>query len=285
LALACTIALCGCERKVSAGPRPELGKVAEFRKTLSAKTAGDAASGDAAAAAVKAEGWATLTAAVKFVGAAPAAKKISGITPECSAHDLREETVVVGPDGGLANVLLYLTKDPPAVHPDYEATAKTEVELDNTQCRFEPHTLVLRTTQTLLVKNSDDFGHNTKLELEKNPTENFNLPRKAAQPVQLKLEESTPRKYGCSIHPWMGGWLLVRNDPYAAKSDDKGALTLANLPAGVEMEFQLWHEKVQGLKAAKIGGVKIDGKGRFKLKLEAGKDVNLDIQVPAEALR
>ena len=54
------------------------------------------------------------------------------------------------------------------VAPDTRRSAKDDVVLDNKGCRFEPHVVVLRTTQTLVIKNSDPVGHNTKADAIKN---------------------------------------------------------------------------------------------------------------------
>ena len=86
----------------------------------------------------------------------------------------------------------------------------------------------------------------------------------------------------------MGAWLVVRSDPYAGASDENGEILLKQVPAGKELEFQLWQEKSGFLKNAEIkgvDGVKVDGKGRFKLKLEDGKPLELTINVPADALK
>jgi hypothetical protein len=85
----------------------------------------------------------------------------------------------------------------------------------------------------------------------------------------------------------MGAWLVVRQDPYAAASDKSGAFALKNLPAGRELEFQLWQEKAGFLKGVEVSGapIKVDAKGRFKVKLEPEKDLALVISVPADAIK
>lgn len=286
-ALLLLLPLAGCAKPVDAGPAPDAAKVAAIRKTLKAKASEDEKSSSESAAAAQSDGWATLKATVKLVGSAPPRKALGGITAECAAHQekLVDESIVAGPGGELQAVALYLTRKAPAIHEQYHESATAKVVLDNKDCRFEPHVLAIRTTQTLVVKNSDSFGHNTKLEARRGTPVSPLLGGHTAQELKLTAQEQAPIQFGCNIHPWMGGWMLVRDDPYAAVSNAQGEITLAQLPTGVELEFQLWHEKPQGLKGAQIDGVKIDGKGRFKLKLENGKDLNLDIQVPIEALK
>ena len=68
--------------------------------------------------------------------------------------------------GSFANVVvyLYLRGKTAPVHESYSETADAKVTLDNDKCRFEPHVCLLRTSQTLVVGNKDDVGHNTKID-------------------------------------------------------------------------------------------------------------------------
>jgi hypothetical protein len=152
--------------------------------------------------------------------------------------------------------------------------------LDNKNCRFDPHTLVLRTGQTLKVTNSDMFGHNTNLtpRSPSNVPSNVLLPAGAEADAKYKGEETLPFKVGCNIHPWMGGWILVREDPYAVTSGKDGSFAIKNLPAGKELEFQFWHES-GFVKDVQMKGVKADNKGRFKLTVKPGTNDLGDIKV------
>ena len=199
----------------------------------------------------------------------------------CGKHPLFDEGLVVDSTGGVANVVVMLKTKNPAVNPEYESSAKNEVVLDNKNCRFEPHVEVLRTTQSLLLKNSDPIGHNSNV----SPLTNAGInPVLAAggDPVKhtFAQEEGVPVKVGCNIHPWMGAWLVVRKDPYAAVSGPDGKFTIKDLPAGKELEFALWQERAGYLKNAAYKGGKADGKGRFKVKLKPGETLDLgDIKV------
>ena len=66
--------------------------------------------------------------------------------------------------------------------------------------------------------------------------------------------------------------VLVRHNPYAAVTDDDGNFTIKDLPAGKELEFQLWQEKSGYLKEAKNKDVKVDKKGRFKMNVKPGEN-------------
>jgi hypothetical protein len=86
-------------------------------------------------------------------------------------------------------------------------------------------------------------------------------------------------KVGCNIHPWMGAWLVVRSDPYAAVTDADGKFTIKDLPVGKELEFGLWQENSGYLKNAAYKGGKANAQGRFKIKLKAGDNDLGDIKV------
>ncbi len=93
------------------------------------------------------------------------------------------------------------------------------------------------------------------------------------------MAESLPLKVGCNIHPWESGWVVVRETPYSAVSSAGGYFTIKDLPAGQELEFQLWQESAGYLKHAKIDGVTVDAKGRFKITLKPGQNSLGDIKV------
>lgn len=236
------------------------------------------------AAGTGAADWGTLTGRFVYDGKAPAPTKIN-VTKDlevCGKHNLVDEDVVVGADGGLANAVVMLRtklKDD-EINPEYKSTADAVVVLDNKNCRFEPHVGVVRTSQTLELKNSDPIGHNSKVDPIVNPGIN---PILAAfgEPIKHKFsaEEGLPVKVGCNIHPWMGGWLVVRKDPYAAVSDATGKFTIKDLPAGKELEFRLWQEKSGYLKGVAFKGGKADTKGTFKLKIKPGENDLGDIKV------
>lgn len=230
--------------------------------------------------------WGSITGRFIFDGKAPAAPKINvdKDAEVCGKHNLVDEGLIVSPEGELKDAVVYLYTKNPAVHPDYAATAEAEVSLDNKNCRFEPHVAVLRTTQSLVLKNSDPVGHNSKVDAINNLAINVLIPSNGAAPTKFPMQESLPMKVGCNIHPWMGAWVVVKDHPYAAVSNDKGKFEIKNLPAGTELEFVLWQEKSGYLKNAKFTGksgiAAADMKGRFKIKLKPGETVDLgDIKV------
>ena len=79
--------------------------------------------------------------------------------------------VVNRENGGIANVLVFLLPKAGSrlsVHPSYASTAKSKVDLVMKDGRFVPHILLLRTTQTMVQRSSDQVGHSAKIDLFRN---------------------------------------------------------------------------------------------------------------------
>ena len=193
--------------------------------------------------------WGHLQGRFVYEGEPPARKPLT-ITADkefCGKHDIREEQLVVNPaNRGVANVFVWLFlargETPPAVHESYAATAKAEVLLDASGCRFEPHGCLLRTTQTLLIRNRNPIGDSAKIDTLANPPLNILLPIKSESRQQYPTPERLPVRVSCSLHPWESGWLLIKEHPYMAVSQADGKFAIRNIPCG-RWTFQFWHEQ------------------------------------------
>ena len=103
-------------------------------------------------------------------------------------------------------------------------------------------------------------------------------------------EEALPVAVGCSIHPWMVAYFLPRENGYYAVSGPDGSFEIVNVPAGEELEIQVWHESGTGTRGALVLNtseakqLKWSKKGRFKLRLSEDEVKEMEISVPASAL-
>jgi plastocyanin len=236
-------------------------------------------------------GWGHLTGRILVDGDVPEQAKLNVDKDRefCLAqgHEIFDETVVIGPEKGLrdAFVMLYLARGdaPPAVHASYDELKKSPVLLDNKQCRFEPHAAFVRTGQVLKMTNSDSIGHNihTLTNDEKNKT----VPTGGAVEVKYELADRIPADVECNIHPFMKGLLLVRDDPYAAITDERGEFSIQNIPAGTH-KFQFWHKQTGYLsQLTRDGKTFLDRRGEFSLEIKDGETTDLgDLILAAEAL-
>ena len=218
-----------------------------------------------------ADDWGTIKGKFKFGGTAPAAAELKADkdVEVCGKHKLQNEELVVGADGGVANVVVFVRDKDVKIHPDL-AGKKDAVEMDNKNCRFEPHVAFVEVNQPLKLKNSDTVGHNSNVATIKNPPSNSLIAAGGDSTVVFKSEEAIPAQVTCNIHPWMKGWVLVRPNPYAAVSAADGSFEIKNVPAG-EVELQLWHEKAGYIGEIKVGGkAEKIAKGRKKMKVASG---------------
>ena len=233
---------------------------------------------------VNATEWGSIKGKFVYDGTVPTPKKLTlTMNAEvCKQHHPVDETLLVDASGGLANVIVFIRVKRGVkleVHPNYEATANDKIELDNKFCRFAPHVEMIRTSQTLVLKNSDPVSHNAKMDFFANPKYNLMIPSENSREIKLGEAEQRPASVGCSVHPWMSGYLIVRDDPYAAVSAADGTFEIKDIPAG-EHEFVFWQEKAGNLRNLSFEGGTTSRRGRVKLTIPAGGELDLgDIKV------
>ena len=183
---------------------------------------------------VSAAGEGKITGTIKLDGAAPHQKPIDmSKEPTCAqqhaAKPITTETVVAGANGGLANVVLYLSE---GLSPAAASAAATQpVEINQKGCQYVPHVVALDQNQEMKVVNSDQTSHNIHPQPTNNHEWNKSQPPGTA-PFVVKWEaEEMAIPVKCNIHPWMHGYIAVVKGPYAV-SDDKGDFTINNVPPG-----------------------------------------------------
>ncbi len=121
------------------------------------------------------------------------------------------------------------------------------VLLDQTGCRYVPHVLGLMAGQPLLLRNSDDLGHNVHGVPFANPE--WNTAQKPGQQDERKLaNREVMVKVMCNIHPWMSAWVGVLDHPYFAVTDAAGRFDIKGLPPG-KYTLEAWHEKYKSVTA------------------------------------
>jgi hypothetical protein len=179
---------------------------------------------------------------VSFDGAAPAPRPVdmSGERACAEKHDGQpmDRPVVVGDDGGLKNVYVYVREGlPEGAWP----AADREVELDQDGCLYVPRVLALQAGQTLVIRNSDGLLHNVNAR----PTNQrgFNI----SQPTNMTTNRSFSQPevmipVRCDVHGWMAAYIGVQNHPYAIVTQEDGTYRIENLPPG-EYVIEAWHEE------------------------------------------
>ncbi len=173
--------------------------------------------------------------------------KDSGIKDKevCAAEDHYAEDLLIDNESrGLANVFVYLAKKPKSIHPDLVEPATEALSVTYKGCQLVPHCVICRTDQRLEIGSDDGVAHNPSTRPFRNSPLGSLLAAnsKFLLSVQYKRAESLPFAAGCDYHPWIKGYWLIVDHPYAALTDKDGKFQIDQLPVG-EHTLKIWHER------------------------------------------
>ncbi len=212
--------------------------------------------------------WGTLKGKFVYNGTAPVPQKLDTSKEKlCGEHGLTDESLVVGADGGIKNVVIFVRTKGVKVNPEL-AKAPADVTIDNKNCRFEPHVLPIQLTQKLIVKNSDTFSHNSNITELGGAGTNPLINGGAEATYKYARAQTVGQAVSCNIHPWMKAYVIPRDNPYTAVSAADGTFEIKDLPVG-KLEFQVWQEK------SGYVDTKDWPKGRFTYDVKAGDSNDL----------
>jgi hypothetical protein len=213
--------------------------------------------------------WGHLRGRFSYDGEPPARKQIKITKDEgLRKEPLFDESLVVGEDHGLANVVVYVTSKDVPVHPDYAATAENDVQLEARELRLEPHIQLIRLSQTLRLQNFDRCSHDIQITPMGDRFVSQVLGVERLE-FQFREEQRGPISVTSLIHPWMKSFILPRKNPYMAVTTQDGMFEIRNLPVR-ELEFAVWHERRGSLQAKP----EWSNRGKVKFTIQPG-DNNL----------
>ena len=178
-----------------------------------------------------------------FEGQAPVADKIKlDADAKCKlAHPdgLQSDKVVVNSNSTLKNVFVFVKEG--LGRKVFEAP-KEAVVFNQEGCQYHPKVFGIQVNQPLEIINSDDTLHNVHALPASSPGFNLGMPIKG---MKLKKTFTKPElmvKIKCEVHPWMGAYAGVVDNPYYGVTNDDGIAAIKDLPPG-EYVFEAWHEK------------------------------------------
>jgi hypothetical protein len=210
--------------------------------------------------------WGDLVGRFIYDGTPPMRKKlkVDKDVECCGKFDIRDESLMVSEDGGLANVFVYLRTKRVDVCPDLQRSVKDKVVLDNRDCIFKPHCMTIwYTEQEYEIINSDPVGQNVAFSPVFDTPVNVVLTVGGKVTHRFGRSQTNPVKVACNYHSWESAYVLPRDNPYAAVSGPDGTFRIAKLPVG-ELEFQVWHERVGYLVTPSWP------RGRFEMQIRPG---------------
>jgi uncharacterized lipoprotein NlpE involved in copper resistance len=278
--------LVGCNRREDLGPVANISASERIREALASGSEGGAEN----AVVATGTGWGTLKGKFLYEGEPPQMQpyNVNKDMEACTVNGqapLQESLLVDSATKGIANIAVFV-RSASRVHESAQGGEGEEL-FDQKVCVFLTHVFPLRLGTTILIKNSDPVGHNTNIE-GKNSF-NQTIPANASIAFKPQKEEAVPVSVRCSIHPWMLAYFLPRENGYVAVTTEDGSFEIPNLPAGEELEFQVWHESAAGpgkslvLTTPEAKELKWSNKGRFKVKLVEDEVREVNLTVPAAA--
>lgn len=201
--------------------------------------------------------------------------------------------------GGVRDAVVYLDGIPAGKalpERDIDFMTGRKAKLDQVNCRYVPHMMVVRRGSTLAISSSDNVLHNVHALMGINDLFNLAFPLKG----QVKDDPSQTnigRRPGiislkCDAgHFWMNGTIFAVDHPYYRVTDNEGRFELTDVPPG-EYTLKIWHEnwehRLLKSPAGQVAGVFFRGPVGLeqKVKVEAGKTTDLKFDLSkAESLR
>ncbi len=175
------------------------------------------------------------------------------------------QALVVGPERGVKNAVVYLEGVERGKKP-------AEFELDNAKCLFVPHVAAVMAGAKVRIKNADPILHNTHGFHDKVTVFNVALPNKdQVIDITQRIKKVGVIDVQCDAHTHMRAWILVRDNPYFAVSDEGGRFRIGEIPPG-RYRVVAWHE------GWLVAGRDKDG----RVVYDAPRVLSQDVTVPAK---
>ena len=260
--------LCGGDARASTEPDSSTDAAREGARISKLRSALGTTAGEG-----KAQVWGSLSGRFVYAGSAPEgaySKTEANAGDLLGTHETPDESLVIDrTTNGIKNIVVYARKVS-RVHESYAQAADHSVVLAQERRRYTPHVVALQVGQTLKIRNHDPIVHIGVIEPFFNSGTNVLLQPGSEADRRFAFREPLPVPVSCGSHPWMKAYVLPLKHPYVAASDDYGSFHIADLPAGEEIEFQVWHEKARGRSGVLTAKTEWTD-GRFRVTIPSGK--------------
>ena len=205
----------------------------------------------------------SIAGSIHLSGQRPSRKAIDmSEDPACvEAHHGKavDESLVVGPSGGVANAFVYVKTGLEGKR--FEVPAAPAV-IDQNGCWFRPRVLGIQTNQILQVMNSDPVTHNIHPMAQVNREWNHSQGAGDAPLERRFIKPEVMIRVKCNIHSWMHAFIGVVDNPYFAVSGEDGNFVIGNLPAG-DYTLGIWQESL-GMQERRVT---VAARGKTKVEI------------------
>lgn len=199
-----------------------------------------------------------ITGTVMYDGDAPARPALTATKDDhCikTVKGTKSEALVVSKGKGIKNVVIHAR-----VRGAKVTLPEENPKMDQVDCAYYPHVLVVPVGATVDLVSSDPVAHNVHSHPQKNKVVNTLIPKPGVV-VPHTITKAEEIKFTCDIHAWMTGYIvavpsnfytvtgyknaeneMISSDAYE-KSADTGKYTLKGVPAGT-VRVVAWHEEL-----------------------------------------
>ena len=199
----------------------------------------------------------------------PMKERICG---NAEAYVIKSRQYVVGANGGLADVFVYIKSGTGVDGRTFEPPADKPL-LDQVLCEYHPYILGVVAGQTFTVRNSDPVLHNiNSTRAKKNIGKNFGQPTQGSVNEMSFPNPEVAIQFRCDVHPWMTAWVGVFSNPFFAVTDGEGRFAINGLPAG-RYVLVAYHPKSYGASEGIV----------TEIEIEDGQVTTKDFTIPVPA--
>ena len=183
----------------------------------------------------------TISGSVKWSGPVPHAlafpvTKDPQICDPDSKRSVDLERLVIGPQSGVANAIVYLKNISSGKAMDLPEQRR---HLDQRHCRYVPHILLVPEAGALEMVSSDSTLHTVHMDGAASFNLAFPFPDRVSSRVVSRPGLTNLRCNGG--HVWMNAEMMVVSHPYYAVTDESGRYEFTDVPSGT-YEIVAWHE-------------------------------------------
>lgn len=127
------------------------------------------------------------------------------------------------------------------------STSLAPAVLSNSRCVFVPRVIGIQSGGSIEVGNQDPILHNTHIKapagkgLDGHRTLLNVALVPGGRPIVKKVASAGLYHVQCDAHPFMRGYIVARDHPFVAVSDEQGVAKIRGVPPG-PYEVSIWHE-------------------------------------------
>ncbi len=204
-------------------------------------------------------GTGTLSGKIKYLGEAPTLQKLMVIkdVKVCAKVDHFDERLVVDEENGIKDVVVWLDKVEGGKSLD---SLGEEFILDQKDCAYNPHVLIVPVNTPVKILNNDKILHNIHTYGVKNKPVNLAQPR-FKKTIKMTFTEPEKVQVRCDVHGWMSAWIIAAEHAYYTITDEKGEYSLDGIPPG-KYTLNFWQESL--------------GEKELEVTIKEEKNVQLD---------